>query len=124
MDIATAKSAAALAAQIEALQALIADIDLAITETQTAIDAAKLPAEMGVDENGNPVALPRSEGWLISSLVLKAPAVGSARPEGSTLNLLVGGKKASAANSLLSMQQAKTTYEAALAALTAQLAGM
>ena len=124
MEIATAKAAAQIAAQIDALQALIADIEIAIAETAAAIAAqADAKANPPVpNEDGSTPAV--SEGWLISSLVLVAPQVGSAKPGGTSLNLLVLGGKATAANSLLSMKQAKTTYDAALVALTTQLAGL
>mgnify|MGYP000966254373 CR=1 FL=1 len=124
MDIQTAKSAAQIVVQIERLQALIAEIDLAITETEAAIAAKANPPPPVDDGQGNLVPVPLSEGWLISSLILIAPEIGSTRPGGTSLNLLVGGVHANAANSLPSMQQAKTTYTAALDALTTQLGAL
>lgn len=95
MQIETAKSGAILAAQIEKLRALIAQIDTAI-----------------------------AEGWLIVQLKVVAPEVGASFPAGTLIDLLPFGGTASAENSKMALEQARATYAAALAGLTAQLAAL
>lgn len=92
MQIETAKSAIALASQIEALQALVAMIDVATAEK-----------------------------WSITVLKVSAPATGASYPAGTTIDLLPAGHAASDENSQMALAQAQKTYVAQLAVLTAQL---
>lgn len=62
-----------------------------------------------------------SEKWLITSLRVTAPVEGSVSPAGTTIDVLIGGKAATAGNSDLALKTARATYQAALDDLTAQL---
>lgn len=94
MDIATAQTAGQIAAQIQPLTQFI-------TQLQQMI----------------------AEGWTITSMAATAPDTGSTSPSGTTVNLLPFGP-ANQPNSALALQTALSTYQAQLAALQTQLAGL
>lgn len=94
MQIETAKTAAGLASQIEAVQGLIAMINVAL-----------------------------AEHWPLTVMKASAPATGASYPGGTPIDLLPAGP-ASDANSQLGLQQALSTYQAELDALNAQLAAL
>lgn len=90
-----AKAGGQIAAAIDAITGLIAQIDLALVEH-----------------------------WTITQLTVTAPAEGSSLPAGTVFNVVMQGSAATDANSQLALQTARATYQAQLDALNAQLAAL
>lgn len=91
MKLDVANSAGPLAEKIARLQALIADIDVAIAEK-----------------------------WPISALRVVAPAEGASRPSGAEIDLLPFGRSNEAV-SQLALNTARDVYQQQIDALSAQL---
>lgn len=94
MELQQAKSAGDLARAIERVEALIAQVDVAI-----------------------------AEAWPVTVMRASAPAENSSVPAGTSIDLVPFGP-ASADNSALALATARATYQAQLDALQAQLAGL
>lgn len=91
MKIDQAKAGAVLATQIEAIQATMLLLAIAI-----------------------------NENWPVTALKAVAPDVGASRPGGTTVDIIPNGKS-SDKDSQIAMKAAMASYQEQLAALTAQL---
>lgn len=94
MKPSVAKSAGAIAAQIDAVTALLAQTDLIIAES-----------------------------WPITNVTATAPAQGSSQPAGTTVNLLPNGV-ADPSSWKAAVSSARNAYQSQLDALNAQLAAL